>query len=163
MGRNLPIWLDFFCILYVLVLSQTKSYWKSTLNSYIVICSLFYPAELDKSNVEILYRISCVLFRLFFLNMKVLLYIVAIYFVLINIVTFLIRGIDKRKAEHQRWRIKEKTLLRLAAIGWFLGALMGINMFHHKTIKWKFLRRSMLIMFGWVVILAVFTYLRWIN
>ena len=49
--------------------------------------------------------------------MKVLLYIVAIYFVLINIVTFLIRGIDKRKAEHQRWRIKEKTLLRLAAIG----------------------------------------------
>ncbi|PJA49082.1 MAG: DUF1294 domain-containing protein [candidate division SR1 bacterium CG_4_9_14_3_um_filter_40_9] len=95
--------------------------------------------------------------------MKVLLYIVAIYFVLINIVTFLIRGIDKRKAEHQRWRIKEKTLLRLAAIGGFLGALMGMNMFHHKTIKGKFLRRSMLIMFGWVVILAVFTYLRWIN
>lgn len=32
-------------------------------------------------------------------------------FVLWNVLTFLTYGIDKKKAEHGRWRIPEKTLL----------------------------------------------------
>lgn len=42
--------------------------------------------------------------------------ILLIYFVLINIATFIVRGIDKWKARKQKWRIKEKTLLTLVAV-----------------------------------------------
>ncbi|MCR5411777.1 MAG: DUF1294 domain-containing protein [Patescibacteria group bacterium] len=34
-----------------------------------------------------------------------------IYFLSINVITFIIWGIDKRKAKHQKRRIKERTLL----------------------------------------------------
>ncbi len=49
--------------------------------------------------------------------------ILLIYFVLINITTFIVRGIDKWKAKNNKWRIKEKTLLYLAGAGGWLGAL----------------------------------------
>ena len=35
----------------------------------------------------------------------------------INVVTFLVYGIDKWKAKHGSWRISEATLLILAVIG----------------------------------------------
>ncbi|MBR4568072.1 DUF1294 domain-containing protein [bacterium] len=39
-----------------------------------------------------------------------------IYFILINLLTFSVRGIDKWKAKHNKWRIKEKTLLILSLL-----------------------------------------------
>lgn len=95
--------------------------------------------------------------------MEILLYAVAIYFVLINIIAFVVRGIDKRKAANDKRRIQEKTLLRLTALWGFIGAFAGMNMFHHKTIKWAFLRWFMLIMFAWIVVLSVFAYFWWAN
>ena len=55
------------------------------------------------------------------------------YLIVINIVTFLIYGIDKRKAKQGSWRISEVTLLILAAIGGSIGALLGMKIWHHKT------------------------------
>ena len=46
----------------------------------------------------------------------ILIWILASYFFLINLVTFVVRGIDKRKAINQKWRIKEKTLLTFVAL-----------------------------------------------
>ena len=63
---------------------------------------------------------------------------VTIYLVAINIVTFIIYGIDKYKAKNNRWRIPEATLILLAVIGGSIGALLGMNVFHHKTRKPKF-------------------------
>ena len=57
---------------------------------------------------------------------------------LINIVAFAAYGIDKRKAQKDRWRIPESTLLLLAFFGGALGALLGMRVFHHKTKHWKF-------------------------
>ena len=37
------------------------------------------------------------------------------YFIIINVLTFLLWGIDKRKAQHNKRRIKEKTLLIISA------------------------------------------------
>ena len=71
--------------------------------------------------------------------------ILLIYFLFINVVTFLIRGIDKRKAKHQKRRIKEKTLLWFSLAWGFLGAFLAMSIFHHKTIKGKFLIRFYLI------------------
>lgn len=61
-----------------------------------------------------------------------------VYLCVINIITFLLYGLDKQKAKQNRWRIPEKVLLGAAAFGGTIGALIGMGMFHHKTQKWKF-------------------------
>ena len=75
------------------------------------------------------------------------------------VVTFIVYGIDKRKAEQHRWRISEATLLSLAFFGGALGALMGMLFFRHKTRKTKFrilvplflvLQAALLVAFLWV-------------
>ena len=56
------------------------------------------------------------------------------YLIVINIVTFLVYGIDKWKAKQGSWRISEATLLILAVIGGSIGALLGMKIWHHKTL-----------------------------
>lgn len=62
-----------------------------------------------------------------------------IYLVVINIITFIIYGIDKWKAQRNRWRISERMLLFFAIIGGSVGALAGMYTFHHKTLHKKFM------------------------
>ncbi len=57
---------------------------------------------------------------------------------LVNLVAFAAYGIDKRKAQKDRWRIPESALLLLAFLGGAIGALLGMRVFHHKTKHWKF-------------------------
>ena len=63
---------------------------------------------------------------------------IIIYLLIINIIAFLAMFIDKKKAEKDRWRIKESTLLTLALIGGSIGAIAGMYTFHHKTKKPRF-------------------------
>ena len=56
----------------------------------------------------------------------------------INIVTFLVYGIDKWKAKRAKWRIREAALLGLAVLGGSIGALLGMQVWHHKTMHKKF-------------------------
>ena len=60
------------------------------------------------------------------------------YFLLVNIVAFIAFGVDKFKAKKNRSRIPEFTLLLLAAIGGSVGALLGMEIFRHKTLHAKF-------------------------
>ena len=60
------------------------------------------------------------------------------YLIGINILTFLVYGIDKWKAKYGYWRISEATLLILAVIGGTIGALLGMKVWHHKTMHKKF-------------------------
>ena len=60
------------------------------------------------------------------------------YLIGINILTFLVYGIDKWKAKQGYWRISEATLLILAVIGGSIGALLGMKVWHHKTLHKKF-------------------------
>ncbi|MBQ6682262.1 MAG: DUF1294 domain-containing protein [Prevotella sp.] len=59
------------------------------------------------------------------------------YLIAINIVTFFVYGIDKWKAKQGSWRISEATLLLLAVIGGSIGALSGMQIWHHKTMHKK--------------------------
>ena len=60
------------------------------------------------------------------------------YLIVINIVTFLVYGMDKLKAKQGSWRISEATLLILAIIGGSIGALLGMKVWRHKTMHKKF-------------------------
>lgn len=58
---------------------------------------------------------------------------IILYLIAINVVTFLVYGLDKWKAKRDAWRIKESTLLLLAVVGGSVGALLGMQVFRHKT------------------------------
>ena len=60
------------------------------------------------------------------------------YLLAVNVLTFIIYGLDKRKARQGRWRVPEATLLGLAAVGGSVGAWLAMRLFHHKTQKKKF-------------------------
>ena len=60
------------------------------------------------------------------------------YLVAVNVVTFLVYGIDKFKAKRGKWRISEFALLILAIIGGSIGAWLGMKVWHHKTMHKKF-------------------------
>ncbi|MFC5631270.1 MULTISPECIES: DUF1294 domain-containing protein [Streptococcus] len=55
-----------------------------------------------------------------------------------NLIVFMTYGIDKHKSVANKWRISEKSLLLMTLCAGGLGALLGGEMFHHKTRKWYF-------------------------
>ena len=63
---------------------------------------------------------------------------ILLYFLFINLFGFLIMWIDKRKAEKGRWRIPEKTLFIVTALGGGIGTIAGMYTFRHKTQKLNF-------------------------
>lgn len=63
---------------------------------------------------------------------------VIIYLIAINLITFLVMWLDKRKAKKGRWRIPENTLLLFVLLGGGVGGIVGMYVFHHKTQKAKF-------------------------
>lgn len=56
----------------------------------------------------------------------------------INVVAFIVYGIDKLKAKRGKRRIPEAVLLLLAIVGGSFGAWCGVKMWHHKTLHKKF-------------------------
>ena len=56
-----------------------------------------------------------------------------------NLITFLVMGVDKRKAVKGRRRISESSLLALAFVLGAPGILTGMMVFRHKTKKVLFL------------------------
>ena len=66
--------------------------------------------------------------------MKLLLY----YLLIINAAGFVLMLVDKWKAKKNRWRVRESTLLLVAALGGSVGSLAGMYLFRHKTQHLKF-------------------------
>ena len=64
--------------------------------------------------------------------------LLTLYLLAINVVTFLLYGIDKWRAKRARWRMPEGVLLGLEAIGGSVGAWLGMGIWHHKTQHKKF-------------------------
>lgn len=60
------------------------------------------------------------------------------YLAAINVVAFLVYGIDKWRAKRGAWRVSEKTLFLLPILGGSVGAIAGMKVFHHKTKHWYF-------------------------
>lgn len=74
------------------------------------------------------------------------------YFIIINIIGFLIMWLDKRKARKGKWRIPESTLFLITALGGGIGTIAGMYTFRHKTQKLNFV-----IGFPFITILEIIT------
>lgn len=68
---------------------------------------------------------------------KSMIVIIFIY-VIWNIITFFLYGLDKLKGMKRTWRVKESTLLLSAFLFGAAGSISGSLIFRHKTKKLKF-------------------------
>lgn len=56
-----------------------------------------------------------------------------LYLILVNLGLFVVMGYDKLASKRGEWRIPERTLFLLAAIGGSVGGICGMRFFRHKT------------------------------
>ncbi|MFC3883186.1 DUF1294 domain-containing protein [Bacillus songklensis] len=56
-----------------------------------------------------------------------------VYYVLINTVGLLIMAVDKSRAKHHGWRIRERTIWICSLFGGAIGSTVGMSTFRHKT------------------------------
>jgi uncharacterized membrane protein YsdA (DUF1294 family) len=72
------------------------------------------------------------------------------YLVSINLIAFVLYGIDKKRAIRKECRISECVLLWMARLGGGIGCWLGIKLFRHKTKHAKFMIVVPLWMFVWM-------------
>ena len=118
----------------------------------ILLCMLLIDRKAVKENMMCRVFVVCVLviqvlLILFFINhhgqpvnLALLDFFAArpvlmVYLGLINGITLILFGLDKRRAIRQKRRIPIVTLLGCSFVGGALGGLMGMYMFRHKTRK----------------------------
>ena len=72
------------------------------------------------------------------------------YLLIINVLAFVLYGVDKRRAIRNQYRIRESVLLWMARLGGGVGSWLGIKTFRHKIKHTKF----RIIVPLWIVIWA---------
>lgn len=91
-----------------------------------------------------------------FLSELSAIYLIILYLITVNIVEFIMFGVDKYRSQYSKskdkshgnkckdnsqqskWRIRETSLILIATIGGSIGAILGMFIFHHKSQKEKF-------------------------
>lgn len=71
--------------------------------------------------------------------MDILKLLLIIYLVVINLIAIFITVFDKISAKKHKWRVKEKTLLIVSALGGSVGMLLTMLLIRHKTRHLKFM------------------------
>lgn len=74
-------------------------------------------------------------------------------FLFINILGFIITGIDKKKAVENKWRISERGLITLAILGGAPGVYLAMRTFDHKISKPLFKAGVLFLLFIYVALL----------
>ena len=78
-----------------------------------------------------------------------------------SLTTFLAYGFDKRRAASQGVRVPERVLLGLGFLGGTVGALAGMKVFRHKTVKTSFRVRFALVTVAQIALIVL--YLRYLR
>lgn len=82
---------------------------------------------------------------------------ILLYLLAINLFGFFIMWLDKRKAKKGSWRIPEKALFIVTALGGGIGTIAGMYTFRHKTQKLNFV-----IGFPFITILEMIAIVYWL-
>ena len=61
-----------------------------------------------------------------------------IVYLMLNVISFSLYGLDKQRARRGLWRIRESVLLAIAWLMGGVGAWLGMRLFRHKTQKRAF-------------------------
>ena len=86
--------------------------------------------------------------------------VLLIYLLVINVVGFLLMGIDKLRAKKQVWRVPEKTLFIVAVLGGSIGTNVGMYVFRHKTKHWYFVIGMPLILIAQIALIVWLVFFR---
>lgn len=70
--------------------------------------------------------------------MMTMLWILLAVTCVMSLVSFILMGVDKRRAKKNQWRVKEKSLFLSALLLGGIGGTAGMFFFHHKTKHWYF-------------------------
>ena len=81
--------------------------------------------------------------------------IVSAYLLLINIVAFVLYGVDRKHAEKRKTRIPSSVLLWMARLGGGLGSWFAMTYFHHKKHHSDFKRLVPIWIMIWLFIFVV--------
>ena len=81
--------------------------------------------------------------------------ILLLYLILINLLGFVLYGVDKVKSKGRGCRIPERVLLWVARLGGGLGCWLGMMLFRHKTKHSRFMILVPLWTVLWAVALAL--------
>jgi len=81
--------------------------------------------------------------------------LLAVYLAVVNVITFALFAYDKYCARHDKWRVRESTLLLWSAVGGALGAGAAMEIFRHKTLHLKFKFGVPLLLFAQIFLVGV--------
>jgi len=79
---------------------------------------------------------------------------------IINLLTFIVYGLDKYFSTHGYWRMPEKNLLLLAFIGGSPAAFFARRLFRHKTSKRSFVIRFRVVVIVQIMLIILAFYLK---
>lgn len=78
-----------------------------------------------------------------------------LWLIFVNLLALVLFGLDKHRARHRQWRIPEAVLFLVALLGGSLGAVVGMDLFRHKTQR-KAFHRGLPILFFLHIILFLY-------
>lgn len=76
-----------------------------------------------------------------------------LYFMIINLVGFVMMCVDKQLAIHHKNRVPERVLFLIAIIGGSLGGILGMYAFRHKTKHLSFVIGMPVILLAQIIVL----------
>ena len=79
------------------------------------------------------------------------------WLIFVNLLALILFGFDKYRAKHRQWRIPEGFLFLVALLGGSLGAVLGMDLFRHKT-RYPRFHRGLPILFFLQFILCLYIF-----
>ena len=76
-----------------------------------------------------------------------------LYFMIINLVGFVMMCVDKQLAIHHKNRVPERVLFLIAIIGGSFGSILGMYAFRHKTKHLSFVIGMPVILLAQIIVL----------
>jgi uncharacterized membrane protein YsdA (DUF1294 family) len=85
--------------------------------------------------------------------------VIAGWYLVLSVVSFVRYGLDKRAAIRGRWRASERSLYRIDLLGGWPGGLLGQRVWKHKRRKLRYMLRFWL---GVLIHVAVWGFVAWL-